>query len=742
MVPMKKTILLRGCQGSGKSTLIRDLGLEAYAIGPDRFRELYSTPVPTLDGAPSVVVSAAVTKQVYRALTEAVENRMQMGATIVMDAMHLAAKDQRQWAELGRKYGYETLLVDVQGDATDDELLARNAARGYGQLAEDRILECAEKGRQRNLHDQVRQIHATQITAELTSRILDFSIYNKVVVVGDIHSCAEPLRDAIAEHGGLNNRSIAWVFLGDYFDRGPDAAEVFELLAPERDNVYLVEGNHETNLRRVMHGTAPKDRFHDARITRKQILEAGHRPAEIISLLERTVPHLMFTTGGELFLACHGGVRAEDVTMMVEGMDYSFASIPDHHFIYGSSSLETTYHQRTDYAHIDHLLADPAGPITQFHGHRNGRRDEDPQDLGTVPGVWNLEAEVEAGGHLSVAVIGPDGAVAGHLYASPAAAARQPLTVGQQLAGHPDIRAREIGNGIVAYNFTRDAFQKGRWDELSTAARGLFMRGEKVVARGYEKFFNIDEANGFTREQVLTEFTLPVRVAQKANGFLLIASSVDGKLELFSKSGPTPFADAGRDLFERLFDTQRREAFRALLERTDTSVTFEAILANDPHPILAAEEQIVFLDVIDNSIEFRIRHDLARAVESVLGVTQVPSRVVTTREELSALVAEYEQGDLEGAVLRDAAGRMTKIKAEPYRRVKKLRGPLTRVLEGKATSLPSHDEDMVAYERMLRASGVWDRLSEFAVVNPNGQRVLNLPALLQEAELGINTATV
>lgn len=42
---MKALLLMRGCPGSGKSTLIRDLDLEPYSLSPDKLRLMYSSPV-------------------------------------------------------------------------------------------------------------------------------------------------------------------------------------------------------------------------------------------------------------------------------------------------------------------------------------------------------------------------------------------------------------------------------------------------------------------------------------------------------------------------------------------------------------------------------------------------------------------------------------------------------------------------------------------------------------------------
>src|SRR5699024_9949860 len=132
------------------------------------------------------------------------------------------------------------------------------------------------------------------------------------------------------------------------------------------------------------------------------------------------------------------------------------------------------------------------------------------------------------GGKLSVAVIDDAGKVTGHQYDGPPVDRPivQPnlsaIPLSQRLAADEGIRAKDIGNGITAYNFTRDTFHKGNWSPVTTAARGLFLRDDTVVARGYEKFFNLGERHGYTKDQVLETFELPVRISEKANGFLMI----------------------------------------------------------------------------------------------------------------------------------------------------------------------------------------------------------------------------
>ena len=66
-----------------------------------------------------------------------------------------------------------------------------------------------------------------------------------------------------------------------------------------------------------------------------------------------------------------------------------------------------------------------------------------------------------------------------------------------------NVRPVKGENDVYACNFSRDAFRNQRWDEYSSKARGLFLDGNgNVVARGFEKFFNLGENEQTTRENI------------------------------------------------------------------------------------------------------------------------------------------------------------------------------------------------------------------------------------------------
>ena len=162
---MRKLILLRGAQGTGKTTLTKPY--RELVVSFDDFRELYAPKVPTLDGDLSLVLSNSAQKKVVRATFDAAEERMRLGATVIVDTMNLRQKDQTNWVGLAKKYQYEVLMVDAQGETTDEELIERNERRGEKRVPVDALLASAALGRERHIHPAIREVSPDDLHSEI-----------------------------------------------------------------------------------------------------------------------------------------------------------------------------------------------------------------------------------------------------------------------------------------------------------------------------------------------------------------------------------------------------------------------------------------------------------------------------------------------------------------------------------------------------------------------------------------------
>lgn len=243
-------------------------------------------------------------------------------------------------------------------------------------------------------------------------------------------------------------------------------------------------------------------------------------------------------------------------------------------------------------------------------------------------------------------------------------------------------------SGVYACNFTRDAFKNHHWDEYSSKARGLFLDGEgNVVARGFDKFFNLDENEQTTRESIDRRLKFPVHVERKENGFLgLVSVGNDGEWRFWSKSGQTDYSPLIERLFYRTVDVDRVEGLKRVVGALGLTLAFEVIdQESDRHIIGYDESEIVFLHAIVNTVDFQIDYAFDRLVDS-MGAFRRPEVVAvfqseSEREELWRLVdRERHDSTREGIVVYDGGGYMFKVKSDYYLKVKSLRSLLERVI--------------------------------------------------------------
>ena len=267
-----------------------------------------------------------------------------------------------------------------------------------------------------------------------------------------------------------------------------------------------------------------------------------------------------------------------------------------------------------------------------------------------------------------------------------------------EMASNDLVRVKESGvPGVVACNFTRKAFYKGAWDAQTVRARGLFLDKSTgaVVARGYDKFFNIGQ-NGApsTIRDLATEAAREARdnecynvtMRKKHNGFLAIVSAIDGDLTVLSKSGITAYSrEAERILRDQIGDAGC-ERLRRVLADNNLSATFECISKRDPHMVYYTKDEMIFLDFIYNAPDYDpmpldAAFTVIRAVDPSMPVAE--SKILAywwmweNGTDLANIItrmadrASHEHA--EGYVVSYGDGRMAKIKTEWYKRAKWLR---------------------------------------------------------------------
>lgn len=248
---MRQLFILRGAPASGKSTWIRESGLEQYCISADQVRLMFQSPV--LSNTGEYVISQDNDNKVWSLIYELIEERMKRGELVIVDATHYKSKLLNRYKDLCDTYRYRINVVDFT-DVPLDVLLERNNSRDkFRKVPEATIRKMAacfvndtEVRKSYNVltPEQAKNL----ITAPLAP--LDVTDkYNRIVVFGDIHGCYEPIKTYFEKNPFDNN--TWYIFTGDYIDRGLQNKEVIEFLLTiyNKLNVLLLEGNHENWLR-------------------------------------------------------------------------------------------------------------------------------------------------------------------------------------------------------------------------------------------------------------------------------------------------------------------------------------------------------------------------------------------------------------------------------------------------------------------------------------------------------------
>lgn len=264
-----------------------------------------------------------------------------------------------------------------------------------------------------------------------------------------------------------------------------------------------------------------------------------------------------------------------------------------------------------------------------------------------------------------------------------------------------NVRPVKGENDVYACNFSRDAFKNQRWDKYSSKARGLFLDGNgKVVARGFEKFFNLGENEQTTRENIDRRLKFPVRVERKENGFLgLVSAREDGSWRFWSKSGQTDYSYLIQRLFKQTLDIGQEEALWNIAHDANVTLAFEVIdQDSDRHIIRYDTSRLVFLHAIKNTADFHIDYDADDLIDTDRFFTRPEVLAVFSTEEQRdslwhMLDEERRWSDREGVVVYDADGYMFKLKSDYYLEVKSLRNLLERaVLRNKPIADNDHSE--------------------------------------------------
>lgn len=660
--------MLRGSAGCGKSTWIEQNGLKPYTLSADYIRLLCQSPIMQVDGTEAI--SQSNDNVTWKTLFNLLEVRMQKGEFTVIDATNSKTSEMNRYKEMCNTYRYRIYCADFT-NIPIEEVKRRNANREPLKRVPDEVIDkMYSRFATQKIPSGIKVIKPNDLDSIWMKKI-DLSQYAKIHHIGDIHGCNTALQKYLSDNGGLKDDEF-YIFTGDYIDRGIENVDVITFLISikDRKNVLMLEGNHERWLWLYANDCVGKSKEFEL-ITRPALDEARVNKKDIRQLYRRFGQCAYYQYGNKMFLVTHAGL----------------STIPENLSFVATDQMISGVGNYNDFEKIaDTFLRTTPENVYQVHGHRNTKN----LPIKVNDRVYNLEGRVEFGGELRCVQVDQNGIhtieVSNEVFKSPDMQKEQTVTSSSvadiiiALRSNKYIQEKRFGN-ISSFNFTNKAFYDKVWDEQTTKARGLYldtMKG-KVVARAYDKFFNVNERpeNKFDMLQFKLQF--PVTAYVKENGFLGIVSYDEYNDDLFIASKSTidsQFAQWFRDMLYAKISPEKIMELKEYIKKHDVSFVFECVdMKNDPHIIDYAESELFLLDIVNNQMEFvKYEYEEICDIANHFGITHKEKafEIATWQEffdwyyDILEEDYEYNGRKIEGFVIEDSVGFMTKLKLTYY----------------------------------------------------------------------------
>lgn len=241
----RKICLLRGAQGAGKSTWIKENNLEQYTLSPDTIRVMCSSLELQSNGEFKISQNQRNEQEVWSVLFKLLEHRMSRGEFTVIDATCSKTSDIKQYKDLADQYRYRMFIVDFTDIPLETCLVQNKLRPEWKQVPNEAIRKIYARFETQKIPSGVKIIKRDELNI-LLEQPIDLSNYSKIVFIGDIHGCYDTLMQYPDFKDGLKD-DVEYIFLGDFIDRGNQNVEVLNFINSIKDkpNVCLLEGNHE-----------------------------------------------------------------------------------------------------------------------------------------------------------------------------------------------------------------------------------------------------------------------------------------------------------------------------------------------------------------------------------------------------------------------------------------------------------------------------------------------------------------
>lgn len=681
---MRMLLLLRGLPGSGKSYWVYKNHLQDYTISSDNLRTMMGSNLLDLNG--KYGINNEVNPAMWGKLFEILESRFSLGAFTVLDSTNIKTADMQKIHKVAKKYRYRTYCVDFT-DVPFDKCMKRNLSRDENKVVHKSAMERMYIRLQNSaVPGGIKVIKPEDWLIETRYRTEDISEYKRVHHIGDIHGCNSCLQSYLKD--GIKNDEF-YIFIGDYIDRGIENVETVRFIASiaDKPNVVLLEGNHDKYLWSYYNNEPTKSPEFEE-VTRKQFDSDELLSSETVKkycyeIARKLRQCFIYKWNNKIVFCNHGGI----------------SKLPSNVSLINTEQLIKGVGVYRDMMAVDDAFAEQNWDreVYQVHGHRN--IEQVPIQVNNR--CFNLCEHIEYGGNLRSLILDENGftpiLTKNPVYKrNPEKAFNNVPEMIEAMGDSPHIKVVPQGNSnISSYNFTRDAFSGGIWNDMTSKARGLFIntKTQQIVARGYDKFFNINERPETNLDVLPNTISYPVVAYKKENGFLGLLGFDKESDRLLYCSKSEINGKYAKYFKKILLDTVDESILYNYMKSRNVTMLFEVIdIKNDPHIIKYQKSRVILLDIVENNINFK-HYSYDKVVETAksLGIEYKECcYILNSPEEFKGCISEISKDDykwknryIEGFVFVDKYDFMFKYKCEYYKYWKFLRGQVESMTRGR-----------------------------------------------------------
>lgn len=399
---MRTLFVVRGAPGTGKSHFLSIYRARGQVVSLDDIRDVFAMPIPDWDGVPGRSIRGGTEETISRVLESALRSRFKQGSDVFFEATNPELQQFKHLADLSRAYGYQVAVIDMQGNATDDMILAQNAKRAgtVTYVPEEDVLRISTRVREGTrecrryagcgmwvsaqweerdcgLHlvnlDAMRDFVRSTIDGHYVKTITP-KAGERVVIIGSAYGGAQSLSQALMEAWDATKdaRAVTWVFLGATLASSPHVAQAWKILkyfetqAKQHGHTTIfLEGLDETFLREILTRATSPDIFPEAREVIDAITRTGTQKRDLLRHLNNLACALTIHADRGTYYVTTGGTANQDRTLTALECTN------------GANDRTSTYRRKINYEDYPEPLSEAAAraDITIIHGHRNMPHD-------------------------------------------------------------------------------------------------------------------------------------------------------------------------------------------------------------------------------------------------------------------------------------------------------------------------------------------------------------------------------